>query len=94
MDETAIEARTAVAEKDEDVDILTVEHTTFASSDEEPLDDELVYLPTEPLLDQPSEDEVENEPREPKRKVSGVSADGEVRRLALQCSMCRGGIMI
>lgn len=59
-----------MAEKDEDVDILTVEHTNFASSDEEALDDELIYLPTEPLLDHLSEEEEEETEWEPKRKGS------------------------
>eukprot|EP00036_Acanthoecidae_sp_10tr_P013018 CAMPEP_0206291036 /NCGR_PEP_ID=MMETSP0106_2-20121207/2921_1 /ASSEMBLY_ACC=CAM_ASM_000206 /TAXON_ID=81532 /ORGANISM="Acanthoeca-like sp., Strain 10tr" /LENGTH=469 /DNA_ID=CAMNT_0053721601 /DNA_START=3 /DNA_END=1412 /DNA_ORIENTATION=+ len=81
VDETAAEAHSADAEEDEAVDILTVEHTTFASSDEEPLDDELIYLPTEPLLDHPSEDEGELE-RGTKRKglataSATVPADSE-----------------
>lgn len=90
VDETAIEARAAVAEKDEDVDILEVEHMTFASSDEEPLEDELIYLPTEPLLDHASEDEVDGE-TDTKRKgtAAAAAADGEVR--ALHIHACGGG---
>eukprot|EP00037_Helgoeca_nana_P024857 m.266766 g.266766 ORF g.266766 m.266766 type:complete len:69 (-) comp26769_c0_seq5:2475-2681(-) len=51
---------------------------TFASSDEEPLEDELIYLPTEPLLDHASEDEVDGE-TDTKRKgpAAAAAADGE-----------------
>eukprot|EP00051_Salpingoeca_urceolata_P010898 m.133877 g.133877 ORF g.133877 m.133877 type:complete len:529 (-) comp16899_c0_seq1:13-1599(-) len=41
-------------ETDEFVDIITVDKITYGSSDEEPLEeDELVYLPTEPIHDVP-----------------------------------------
>eukprot|EP00040_Diaphanoeca_grandis_P013345 m.67428 g.67428 ORF g.67428 m.67428 type:complete len:470 (+) comp23809_c0_seq2:144-1553(+) len=43
-------------DEDGDVDILTVDEVSFGSSDEEPIDDELVYLPVDVLADADPDD--------------------------------------
>lgn len=56
--------------EDEIVDVTTVDEEHFGSSDEEPCEDELIYLPTTPLEDPVQSPEEEEEAANGKRKAA------------------------
>jgi len=69
VDESQVTERKQQAE-DEIVDVTTVDEEHFGSSDEEPCEDELIYLPTTPLEDPVQSPEEEEEAANGKRKAA------------------------
>jgi len=64
VDESKLRQEKAKYE-DEDVDILTVDEQSFGSSDEEPIEDELIYLPVDVLADaEPDEEDDANQKKQ------------------------------